>query len=51
VWPTLRRSETELGKQIEESIGADRFHDAFTTGSALSRRDAVAMVRGRDDLA
>jgi len=51
VWPTLRRSETELAKQIEQSIGADRFQAAFTTGSALNRRDAVAMVRGRDDLA
>jgi hypothetical protein len=51
VWATLRRSEAELAKQIEQSIGPDRFEDAFTTGSALSRRDAVAMVRGRDDLA
>jgi predicted ATPase len=51
VWPTLRRSEAELGKQIEQAIGADQFEEAVTTGSALSRHEAVTMVRGRGDLA
>jgi predicted ATPase len=51
VWPTLRRGEAELGKQIEQAIGADRFEEAFTTGVALSRGEAVAMVRGRGGLA
>jgi predicted ATPase len=51
VWATLRRSEAELAKQIEQALGAHRFEEAFTTGSALSRREAVAMVRGLGDLA
>jgi predicted ATPase len=51
VWPTLRRSEAELVEQLEHALGADQFEEAFTTGSALSRREAVAMVRGRGDLA
>jgi hypothetical protein len=51
VWPTLRRSEAELRTQIEQAIGADQFEEAFTTGSALSRHEAVTMVRGRGDLA
>jgi predicted ATPase len=50
VWPNLRRSEAELAKQIEQAIGADRFEEAFTSGSGLSRREAVAMVRERGDL-
>src|SRR5262249_46722979 len=50
-WPTLRRSEAELGSQIEQSIGSDRFEEAFTTGSQLSRREAVAMVRSRGNQA
>src|SRR5262245_12565977 len=48
-WPTLRRSEAELGSQIEQTMGSDGFDQAFTAGSELSRREAVAMVRGQGD--
>ena len=51
VWPTLRRSEAELVEQLKHALGADQFEEAFTTGSALSRHEAVTMVRGRGDLA
>ena len=51
VWPSLRRSETELVEQLKHALGADQFEEAFTTGSALSRYEAVTMVRGRGDLA
>jgi predicted ATPase len=50
-WPTLRRSEAELVEQLKHALGADQFEEAFTTGSALSRHEAVTMVRGRGDLA
>jgi predicted ATPase len=51
VWPSLRRSEAELVEQLKHALGADQFEEAFTTGSALSRREAVAMVRGRGEVA
>jgi hypothetical protein len=51
VWPTERRSEAELVEQLKHALGANQFEEAFTTGSALSRREAVAMARGRGDLA
>jgi predicted ATPase len=50
VWPSLRRSEAELVEQLKHALGSDQFEEAFTTGSALSRREAVAMVRGRGEL-
>jgi hypothetical protein len=49
VWPTLRRGETELVEQLQHALGAERFQEAFATGSRLSRREAVAFVRGRSD--
>src|SRR5215207_612495 len=51
VWPSLRRGEAELVEQLKHALGADRFEEAFTTGSALSRHEAVTMVRGRGELA
>ena len=51
VWPSLRRREAELVERLKHALGADQFEEAFTTGSALSRHEAVAMVSGRGDLA
>jgi predicted ATPase len=48
VWPALRRDEAQLVEQLEHALGADRFEKAFLTGSRLSRREAVAMVRRGD---
>jgi predicted ATPase len=50
VWPTLRPGEAELIDQLAHTLGAERFEEAFTTGSRLSRREAVAMVRGQDEV-
>ena len=48
-WPTLRRGEAELAEQLEHALSPDRYQKEFATGSALSRREAAAMVRGRSD--
>jgi tetratricopeptide (TPR) repeat protein len=44
-WPHVRRVEAELVAQLRQRLGADRFDQAFTAGSRLSQREAVAMVR------
>jgi MalT-like TPR region len=49
VWPTLRRGEAELAEQLEHALSPDRYQKEFATGSALSRREAAAMVRGKGD--
>jgi predicted ATPase len=49
-WPTLRRGEAKLVDQLEHALGAERFKEAFTTGSGLGRREAVAMIRGQDEV-
>ena len=46
-WPMLRRGEAELVAQVRQTLGADRFDQAFAAGSGLSQREAVAAVRGR----
>jgi predicted ATPase len=46
-WPMLRRGEAELVAQVRQTLSADRFDQAFDTGSGLSQREAVAAVRGR----
>jgi hypothetical protein len=46
-WPMLRRGEAELAAQVRQTLGADRFDQAFDAGSGLSQREAVAAVRGR----
>ena len=46
-WPMLRRGEAELVAQVRQTLGADRFDQAFATGSGLSQRQAVAAVRGQ----
>ncbi len=44
-WPHLRRVEAELVAQIRHRLGAGQFDQAFTTGSGLTQRQAVAIVR------
>jgi len=46
-WPMLRPTETELVAQLRQALGADRFDQAFSAGSRLSQREAVAVVRDR----
>jgi predicted ATPase len=45
VWPTLRPNEDELVTQVRQKLGAERFGQAFSAGSRLSQREAVAAVR------
>jgi Domain of unknown function (DUF4062) len=44
-WPHLRRAEAELVNQVRHSLGAGQFDQAFSAGSALTQREAVATVR------
>jgi len=44
-WPMLRPTETELTAQLRQALGADRFDQAFSVGSQLNQREAVAAVR------
>jgi len=43
----LRRGEADLVTQARQALGADRFGQAFTAGSALSQQQAVAAIRDR----
>ena len=45
VWPTLRQSEDELVAQVRQTLGAERFDQAFSVGSGLTQQEAVAIVR------
>ena len=47
VWPTLRQGEAELITQARQTLGTERFDQAFSAGSALSQREAVAIVRNQ----
>ena len=44
-WPILRQGEAELAAQIRQSLGEDRFSEAFAAGSRLSQQEAVAAIR------
>jgi predicted ATPase len=44
-WPHVRRVEAELVAQLRQRLGAGRFDQAFTAGSGLTQREAVAIVR------
>jgi hypothetical protein len=44
-WPMVRRGEDELRAQIREALGPDRFEDAFTAGTELTQREAIAVAR------
>jgi tetratricopeptide (TPR) repeat protein len=46
-WPMLRQGEVELMTQIRQTLGAERFEQAFSAGTRLSQREAVAAVRDR----
>jgi len=46
VWPSRRRGEAELAKRVAQEIDAGDFQGVFATGSELSHREAVALVRG-----
>jgi ATP/maltotriose-dependent transcriptional regulator MalT len=46
-WPMLRQGGAELGTQIREALGADRFDRVFVAGTWLNQREAAAAVRGR----
>jgi predicted ATPase len=45
LWPTLRSAEADLAAQIRQTLGAERFDQEFSTGSGLTQRDAVAIIR------
>jgi len=47
VWPTLRHAEAELVAQLRQTLGAERFDQAFSSGSGLSQREAVTAARSR----
>ena len=47
VWPTLRYAEAELVARLRQTLGAERFDQAFSAGSGLSRREAVADARSQ----
>ncbi|HEY1343495.1 MAG TPA: DUF4062 domain-containing protein [Streptosporangiaceae bacterium] len=44
-WPHVRRVEADLVAQLRQRLGAGRFDQAFTAGSGLTQREAVAIVR------
>ncbi len=51
-WPHLRKVEAELVAQVRQRLGAGQFDQAFSAGSGLTQRQAVAIVqdqRGHPD--
>jgi hypothetical protein len=42
----MRRGEAELAALVAQEMEPGVFEDAFAAGSELTRRDAVAFVRG-----
>jgi predicted ATPase len=44
-WPMLRPTQTELMARVRQVLGADRFDQAFSAGSRLNQREAVAAIR------
>jgi predicted ATPase len=44
-WPLLRRVEADLVTQVRQRLGAGQFDQAFSAGSALTQREAIAIVR------
>jgi hypothetical protein len=47
VWPTLRYAEAELVAQLRQTLGVERFDQAFSAGSGLSQREPVTAARSR----
>ena len=48
-WPLLRRVEAELVAQVRQRLDAGQFDQAFSAGSALTQREAVAIAQNRRD--
>jgi tetratricopeptide (TPR) repeat protein len=48
-WPLLRRVEAELVAQLRQRLGAGQFDQAFSAGSTLTQREAVAIVHNQRD--
>jgi len=44
-WPHLRRVEAELAARARQRLGDSRFDQAFSVGSRLTQREAVAIVQ------
>jgi len=44
-WPHLRRVEADLAAQARQRLGDSQFDQAFSAGSALTQREAVAIVQ------
>jgi ATP/maltotriose-dependent transcriptional regulator MalT len=44
-WPHLRRVEADLVAKIRQRLGGSQFDRAFSAGSRLTQREAVAIVR------
>ena len=44
-WPHLRKAEADLVAQVRHRLGGNQFDQAFSAGSALTQREAVAIVR------
>jgi predicted ATPase len=44
-WPLLRRVEADLVAQVRQRLGSGQFDQAFSAGSALTQREAIAIVR------
>jgi predicted ATPase len=44
-WPHLRRVEGELVAEARHKLGGSRFDQAFSAGSGLTQREAVAIAR------
>jgi predicted ATPase len=44
-WPLLRRVEADLVAHVRQRLGAGQFDQAFSAGSALTQREAIAIVR------
>jgi predicted ATPase len=44
-WPHLRRVEAELVNKVRQRLGTGQFDQAFSAGSGLTQREAVAIVR------
>jgi ATP/maltotriose-dependent transcriptional regulator MalT len=47
MWPSLRGAEAELGAQVREALGRERFEEVFAAGVRLNQREAVAAARDR----
>jgi predicted ATPase len=47
-WPITRRAEAELEAAVRAACGTAVYDGAFAEGSALTTREAVALVRGKE---